>query len=240
MCTYVKKKQYMHEKSETVLICPCEFARGQQQDTKLPLRHPALPPVNKASEWEWDTLISDFHARNTKHVLVFPCKNVSIVTNLLIPERILAYPLPLAWSQNMRTFIFEKLSLPPQQRLHYQLHLLPPAPDCISSEKANREQRLWQIHANPRAERNSHHHICWFSKMDFLTQIPVLECSRSNHLPSDTPPPHLQLPRDIGEKHVTFTDVIPSGPCLEVKTDCVSREAPTLILGNTWGFLQLK
>ena len=70
-----------------------------------------------------------------------------------------------------------------------------------------------------------------FSKMDFLTQIPVLECSRSisNHLPSDTlPPPHLQLPCDIGEKHVTFTDVIPSGPCLEVKTDCVSRETPTL------------
>ena len=34
-------------------------------------------------------------SRNTKHVLVFPCANVSIDTNLLIQEGILVYQLPL-------------------------------------------------------------------------------------------------------------------------------------------------
>ena len=62
--------------SYVVLICPCEFARGQQQDTQLPPR-PPLHPVNKASEWKWDTCLSDSHARHTNMCLCLLACQVS-------------------------------------------------------------------------------------------------------------------------------------------------------------------
>ena len=72
-----------------VLICPCKFARGQQQDSQLPPR-PPLHPVYKASEIrQYQTLMQDI--LNMCLCLLAPMSQID--TNLLIPKRILVYQL---------------------------------------------------------------------------------------------------------------------------------------------------